>query len=82
MVQWKSGCDYYLLSYEHLYLRNLIKHFKENCLAPETLLRTQCSIILEVITDQCSAFDLIKKIEVLAAEMEVHFIFNGQLDYK
>ena len=20
MVQWKSGCDYYLLSYEHFYL--------------------------------------------------------------
>ena len=23
MVQWKSGCDYYLLSYEHFYLSNL-----------------------------------------------------------
>ena len=23
MVQWKSGCDYYLLSYEHFYLPNL-----------------------------------------------------------
>ena len=23
MGQWKSGCDYYLLSYEHLYLPNL-----------------------------------------------------------
>ena len=21
MVQWKSGCDYYLLSYEHFYLQ-------------------------------------------------------------
>ena len=39
-------------------------------------------IILEVITDQCRAFDLIKKIEVLAAGMKVYFIFTGQLDYK
>ena len=39
-------------------------------------------IILEVITDQCSAFDLIKKIEVLDAGIEVDFIFTGQLDYK
>ena len=23
MVQWKSGCDYYLLRYEHFYLPNL-----------------------------------------------------------
>ena len=23
MVLWKSGCDYYLLSYEHFYLPNL-----------------------------------------------------------
>ena len=23
MVQWKSGCDYYLLSYEHFYLPSL-----------------------------------------------------------
>ena len=23
MVQWKSGCDYYLLSYEHYYLPTL-----------------------------------------------------------
>ena len=23
MVQWKSGCDYYWLSYEHFYLPNL-----------------------------------------------------------
>ena len=36
-------------------------------------------IILQVITDQCSAFDLIKKIEVLAAGMED---CTGQLDYK
>ena len=39
-------------------------------------------IILEAITDHCSAFDLIKKIEVLEAGMEVDFIFTGQLDYK
>ena len=39
-------------------------------------------IILEVTTDQCSTFDLIKKIEVLAARIEVDFIFTGQLDYK
>ena len=39
-------------------------------------------IILEVITDQCSAFDLIKKIEVLAPGIEVDSIFTGQLDYK
>ena len=39
-------------------------------------------IILEVITDQCIAFDRIKKIEVLAAGIEVDFIFTGQLDYK
>ena len=40
-------------------------------------------IILEVIRDQCIAFDLIKKfkIEVLAAGIEVDFIFTGQLDY-
>ena len=29
--------------------------------------------ILEVITDQCSAFDLIRKNEVLAAGMELDF---------
>ena len=29
--------------------------------------------ILEVITDQCSAFDLIKEIEVLATGMELDF---------
>ena len=23
MVQWKSGCGYYLLSYEHFYVSNL-----------------------------------------------------------
>ena len=23
IVQWKSGCDYYLLSYEHFFLPNL-----------------------------------------------------------
>ena len=23
MIQWKSGCDYYFLSYEHFYLPNL-----------------------------------------------------------
>ena len=23
MVQWKSGCDYYLFNYEHFYLSNL-----------------------------------------------------------
>ena len=23
LVQWKSGCDYYLLSYEHFYLPSL-----------------------------------------------------------
>ena len=39
-------------------------------------------IILEVITDQCSAFDLITKIEVVAAGMEEDFIFTGQLDYR
>ena len=39
-------------------------------------------IILEAITDQCSAFDLITKIEVLAAGMEIDFISTGQLDYK
>ena len=33
-------------------------------------------IILEVITDQCSAFDLIKKTEVLAAGIEVGFFFH------
>ena len=38
-------------------------------------------IPLEVISDQCSAFNLIKEIEVLAAGMEVDFIFTGQLDY-
>ena len=34
-------------------------------------------IPLEVISDQCSAFNLIKEIEVMAAGMEVDFIFTG-----
>ena len=35
---------------------------------------------LEVITDQRSAFDLLKKIEVLAAGKELDFFFTRQLD--
>ena len=38
MVQWKSGCDYYLLSYEHFYLPNL--HSKiglKKCFLPQHL---------------------------------------------
>ena len=35
--------------------------------------KTRRSYKLEVITDQCSASDLIKKIEVLAAGMELDF---------
>ena len=47
------------------------------------LLQVSCNLFkLEMITDQCSAFDRIKKIEVLAAGIEIDFIFTGQLDYK
>ena len=38
MVQWKSGCDYYFLSYEHFYLPNL--HSKiglKKCFLPQQL---------------------------------------------
>ena len=36
-------------------------------------------LLLEVITDQCSAFDLIKEIEVLAAGMELDFFLLDNL---
>ena len=36
MVQWKSRCDYYLLSYEHFYLPNLpSKMGFKNCFLPQ-----------------------------------------------
>ena len=38
MVQWKSGCDYYLMSYGHFYLPNL--HSKmglKKCFLPQQL---------------------------------------------
>ena len=38
IVQWKSGCDYYLLSYEHFYLPNLpSKMGLQKCNLPEQL---------------------------------------------
>ena len=38
MVQWKSGCDYYLLSYEHFYLPNLPLRANGDCDVTETYL--------------------------------------------
>ena len=38
MVQWESGCDYYLLSYEHFYLQNLpSKMALKKCFLPQQL---------------------------------------------
>ena len=38
MVQWKSGCDYYLLIYEHFYLPNLpSKMGLKRCVLPQHL---------------------------------------------
>ena len=38
MVQWKSGCDYYLLRYEHFYLQNLpSKMGLKKCSLPQQL---------------------------------------------
>ena len=38
MVQWKGGCDYYLLSYEHLYLPSLpSKMGSKKCFLPKQL---------------------------------------------
>ena len=38
MVQWKSGCDYYLLSYENFYLPNLpSKIGLKTCFLPHQL---------------------------------------------
>ena len=38
MVQWKSGCDYYLLSYEHSYLPSLpSKMSSKKCLFTPTI---------------------------------------------
>ena len=38
MVQWKSGCDYYLLRYEHFYLPNLpFKMGLKKCFLPQQL---------------------------------------------
>ena len=37
-VQWKSGCDYYLLSYKHFYLPNLpFKMTLKKCFLPQQL---------------------------------------------
>ena len=38
MVQWKSGCDYYLLSYELFYLPNLpSKMCLKKCFLPQQM---------------------------------------------
>ena len=38
MGQWKSGCDYYCLSYEHFYLPNLpSKMGLKKCFLPQQL---------------------------------------------
>ena len=38
MVQWKSGCDFYLLSYEHFYYPNLpSKMGLKKCFLPQQL---------------------------------------------
>ena len=38
MDQWKSGCDYYLLSYEHFYLPNLPSNMGlKKCFLPQQL---------------------------------------------
>ena len=40
MLQWKSGFDYYLLSYEHFYLPNLQSNLGlKKCLLPTQLER-------------------------------------------
>ena len=37
-VQWKSGCDSYLLSYEHFYLPNLpFKMGLKKCILPQQM---------------------------------------------
>ena len=37
-VQWKSGCDYYLLSYEHFYLPHLpSKMGLKKCILPQQM---------------------------------------------
>ena len=37
-MQWKSGCDYYLLSYEHFYLPNLLSKIGlKRCFLPQHL---------------------------------------------
>ena len=38
MVQWKSGCVYYLLSYEHFYLQNLPSRMGlKKCFLPQQM---------------------------------------------
>ena len=38
MGQWKSGCDYYLLSYKHFYITNLpSKMGLKKCFLPQQL---------------------------------------------
>ena len=38
MVEWKSGCDFYLLSYEHFYFPNLAsKRGLKKCFLPQQL---------------------------------------------
>ena len=38
MVQWKSGCDYFLLSYEHFYIPNLLSKMDlKKCILPQQL---------------------------------------------
>ena len=48
MVQWKRGCDYYLLSYEHFYPQNLpSKMDKKKCFLPQQL-QCRCGLTATV----------------------------------
>ena len=48
MVQWKSGCDYYLLSYEHFYLPILpSKMGMKKCFLPQHL-QCRCGLTATV----------------------------------
>ena len=39
MVQWMSGCDYYLLSYEYFYLAFALQIGLKRCFSPQQLER-------------------------------------------
>ena len=48
MVQWKSGCDYYLLSYEHFYLPIYpSKMGMKKCILPQQL-QCRCGLTATV----------------------------------